>query len=224
MKRLFLLTCILCSFLRLNAQEEERKISVSFEDLPIQQAVQLLNQKYELNIVLRSDVQGTVTLFLSDVTVEQLLSTLAQSLGCSVNREKNVYYLTRGKTAKLDVIVENGLLTLDCDDVEIDRLIREISRQSGLTIIAGENVRETRVSGYLKEVPIKKGLEVFLTSKGFEVIEREGIIEVLRIDERGRGRTTRRRRSTSEVSIKRDTLISLDVEDMELSQFIDDIS
>ena len=224
MKRLFLLTFILCFYLTLKAQEEERKISVSFEDLPVQQAVQLLNQKYELNIVVRSDVQGSVTLFLSDVTVEQLLSTMAQTLGCSVNKENNVYYLTRGKTAKLDVIVENGLLTLDCDDVEIDRLIREISKKSGLTIIAGENVRETRISGYLKEVPIKRGMEAFLTSKGFEVIERDGIIEVLRIEERGRDRTTRRRRSTSEVSIKRDTLISLDVEDMELSQFIDDIS
>ena len=140
MKRLFLLICMLFAFLSVNAQEE-RKISVSFEDLPAQQAVQLLNQKYGLNIVLRSDVQGNVTLFLSDVTVEQLLSTLAQSLGCSVNREENVYYLTRGKTAKLDVIVKDGLLTLDCDDVEIDRLIRVISRQSGLTIIAGANVR-----------------------------------------------------------------------------------
>ena len=221
MKRLFLLICILVAFLSVKAQEE-RKISVSFEDLPAQQAVQLLNQKYGLNIVLRSDVQGTVTLFLTDVTVEQLLATLAQSLGCSVNREENVYYLTRGKTAKLDVIVEDGLLTLDCDDVEIDRLIREISRQSGLTIIAGENVRETRVSGYLKEVPIKKGLEAFLTSKGFEVIEREGIIEVLRVEERGRERTSRRRVS-SEVKVKRDTLISIDVKDLELEKFIDDI-
>jgi type IV pilus assembly protein PilQ len=222
MKRILLVIFILVSFLNVKAQEE-RRISVSFEDLPAQQAVQLLNQKYGLNIVLRSDVQGTVTLFLTDVTVEQLLATLAQSLGCSVNREENVYYLTRGKTAKLDVIVENGLLTLDCDDVEIDRLIREISRQSGLTIIAGENVRETRVSGYLKEVPIKKGLEAFLTSKGFEVLEREGIIEVLRIEERGRERTSRRRVS-SEVKVKRDTLISFDVKDMELEKFIDDIS
>ncbi len=223
MKRLFLIICILFSFLNANAQEEERKISVSFEDLPVQQVVQLLNQQYGLNVVLRSDVQGTVTLFLSDVTVEQLLSTLAQSLGCSVNREGNVYYLTRGKTAKLDVVVKDSLLTIDCDDVEIDRLIREISRQSGLTIIAGENVRETRISGYLKGVPIKKGLEAFLTSKGFEVIEREGIIEVLRIEERGRERTSRRR-SSDEVKIKRDTLISIDVKDMELEKFIEDLS
>jgi type IV pilus assembly protein PilQ len=222
MKRIFLIICILITFLNANAQEE-RKISVSFEDLPAQQAVQLLNQKYGLNIVLRSDVQGSVTLFLSDVTVEQLLSTLAQTLGCSVNKEENVYYLTRGKTAKLEVVVEDDLLTLDCDDVEIDRLIREISRKSGLTIIAGENVRETRISGYLKAVPIKKGLEAFLTSKGFEVIEREGIIEVLRMEERGRERTSRRR-SSSEVKVSREALISINVKDMELQRFIDDIS
>ncbi len=222
MKRILLIICILISFLNANAQEE-RKISVSFEDLPAQQAVQLLNQQYGLNVVLRSDVKGNVTLFLSDVTVEQLLSTLAQTLGCSVNKEENVYYLTRGKTAKLDVVVEDGLLTLDCDDVEIDRLIREISKKSGLTIIAGENVRETKVSGYLKAVPIKKGLEAFLTSKGFEVIEREGIIEVLRIEERGRDRTSRRR-SSSEVKVSREAHISINVKDMELQRFIDDIS
>ncbi len=225
MKRLFLLICISSFVFNAKAQEEERKISVSFDDLPVQQAVQLLNQKYELNVVLRSDVQGAVTLFLSDVTVDQLLTTLAQSIGCSVQKEENVYYLVRGKTSRMDVVVEDGLLSLDCDDVEIDRLIREISRQSGLTIIAGENVRETRVSGYLKEVPIKKGLEVFLTSKGFEVIEGEGFIEVLRIEERGRGRDrTSRRKAPSEVRISRDTIISFAVKDMELSQFIEDIS
>jgi type II secretory pathway component GspD/PulD (secretin) len=222
MKRVFLLIFIFCSILNVKAQEE-RRISVSFEDLPAQQAVQLLNQKYGSNIVIRSDVQGSVTLFLSDVTVEQLLTTLAQSLGCSVSREENVYYLTRGKAARLDVIVEDGLLTLDCDDVEIDRLLREISKQSGLTIIAGGNVRETRISGYLKEVPVVRGLEAFLTSKGFEVIEREGFIEVLKIEERGRERTSRRR-SSSQLRISRDTLISIDVKDMELEKFIDDIS
>lgn len=225
MKRLFFLLFLLFFFMNVKAQEEERKISVSFEDLPAQQAVQLLNQQYGLNIVLRSDVQGTVTLFLSDVTVDQLLSTLAQSLGCSVNKEENVYYLTRGKTSKLDVIVEDGLLSLDCDDVEIDRLIREISKQSGLTIIAGANVRERRVSGYLKEVPINKGLKAFLTSKGFEVIERDGIIEVVRIEERRRDRTARsRRRESSKIRIKRDTLISIDVKDLELQSFMDELS
>jgi type IV pilus assembly protein PilQ len=224
MKRILLVIFILVSFLNVKAQEE-RRISVSFEDLPAQQAVQLLNQKYGLNIVVRSDVQGSVTLFLSDVTVEQLLATLAQSLGCSVSKEGNVYYLTRGKTAKLDVMVENGLLSLDCDDVEIERLIREISKKSGLTIIAGENVRETKISGYLKEVPVKKGLEAFLTSKGFEVIEQEGIIEVLRMEERGRGRDrTSSRRSSSEVKVDREKLISINVKDMELQRFIDDIS
>ncbi len=225
MKRLFLLIFLLFFFLNVKAQEEEKKISVSFEDLPAQQAVQLLNQQYGLNIVLRSDVQGTVTLFLSDVTVDQLLSTLAQSLGCSVNKEENVYYLTRGKTSKLDVIVKDGLLSLDCDDVEIDRLIREISKKSGLTIIVGANVRETRVSGYLKEVPINKGLKAFLGSKGFEVLERDGIIEVLKIEERGRDRRSTRRRSTSaQISVKRDTLVTINVKNMELEKFIDDLS
>jgi len=223
MKRLIFLICLLVFFLNAKAQEEEKKISVSFEDLPAQQAVQLLNQKYGLNVVLRSDVQGSVTLFLSNVTVEQLLATLAQSLGCSVNKEDNVYYLTRGKTSKLDVIVENGLLSIDCDDVEIDRLIREISKQSGLTIIAGEKVRDTKISGYLKAVPINKGLKAFLTSKGFEVIEGDGIIEVSKIEERGRERSSRRR-SSSKIRVKRDTLISMDVKDMELEKFIDDLS
>ncbi len=223
MKRLIFLICLLVFFLNAKAQEEEKKISVSFEDLPAQQAVQLLNQKYGLNVVLRSDVQGSVTLFLSNVTVEQLLATLAQSLGCSVNKEDNVYYLTRGKTSKLDVIVENGLLSIDCDDVEIDRLIREISKQSGLTIIAGEKVRDTKISGYLKAVPINKGLKAFLTSKGFEVMEGDGIIEVSKIEERGRERSSRRR-SSSKIRVKRDTLISMDVKDMELEKFIDDLS
>jgi len=227
MKRSILLICLFVLFLNVRAQEE--KISVSFEDLPAQQAVQLLNQQYGLNVVLRSDVQGNVTLFLSDVTVDQLLATLAQSLGCSVQRQENVYYLVRGKTSKLDVVVKDSLLSLDCDDVEIDQLIREISKKSGLTIIAGENVRETRISGYLKEVPINKGLKAFLTSKGFEVIERDGIMEVLKIEERGRDRTSRsrsssRRRGSSQIKIHRDSLISIDVKDMDLEGFIENLS
>jgi len=226
MKHSILPICLFVLFLNVRAQEE-KKISVSFEGLPAQQAVQLLNQQYGLNVVLRSDIQGTVTLFLSDVTVDQLLATLAQSLGCSVQRHENVYYLVRGKTSKLDVVVKDGLLSLDCDDVEIDQLIREISKQSGLTIIAGENVRETKISGYLKEVPINKGLKAFLTSKGFEVIERDGIMEVLRIEQRGRDRTSRgssRRRGSSQINVHRDSLISVDVKDMDLESFIENLS
>ncbi len=226
MKHSILPICLFVLFLNVRAQEE-KKISVSFEGLPAQQAVQLLNQQYGLNVVLRSDIQGTVTLFLSNVTVDQLLATLAQSLGCSVQRRENVYYLVRGKTSKLDVVVKDSLLSLDCDDVEIDQLIREISKQSGLTIIAGENVRETKISGYLKEVPINKGLKAFLTSKGFEVIERDGIMEVLRIEQRGRDRTSRgssRRRGSSQINVHRDSLISVDVKDMDLASFIENLS
>ncbi|MEO0292674.1 MAG: secretin and TonB N-terminal domain-containing protein [candidate division WOR-3 bacterium] len=222
MKRLF--TFLIFAFLILKA-EDERKISVSFENLPAQEAIQLLNQQYGLNVVLQADVQGTVTLYLSDVTVDQLLSTLAQTLGCSVTKEENVYYLIRGKAPKMDVIVENGLLSLDCEDVEIERLLKEISKKSGLTIVAGENVREMRISGYLKEVPIKKGLEAFLTSKGFEIIERDEIIEVIRAEgrERERGKTIRRR-TTGGIRISQDTLITIDVKDLDLQNFIDELS
>jgi type II secretory pathway component GspD/PulD (secretin) len=214
---------MLFSFLNVKAQENERRISISFDELPAQEVVHLLNQKYGLNIVLQPDVKGNVTLYLSGVTIDQLLSTLAQTLGCTLDKKENVYYLIRGPRAKLDVSVDNGLLSLDCEDVEIRHLLREISKKSGLTIITGDRVKDERVSGYLKAVPIDKGLKAFLTSKGFEVIEREGIIEVSRMEERGRERTSGRRTS-SEIRVKGDTLISLDVKDMELEKFIDDIS
>ncbi len=220
---LFALILILVSFLNVKAQEKERRISISFDELPVQEVVHLLNQKYGLNIVLQPDVKGNVTLYLSGVTIDQLLSTLARTLGCTLDKKENVYYLVRGQRAKLEVSVDNGLLSLDCEDVEIRHLLREISKKSGLTIISGESVKDERVSGYIKAVPINKGLKAFLTSKGFEVIEREGIIEVSRMEGRGRERVSGRRPS-SDIRVKGDTLISLDVKDMELEKFIDDLS
>jgi hypothetical protein len=168
--------------------------------------VHLLNQKYGLNIVLQQNVKGNVTLYLNEVTVEQLLTTLSRSLSCSLNKEGNVYYLTKEKPEFLSVLIEDGLLTLDCEDVDITQILREISKKSGLTIITGERVKGIKVAGYIESVPIKKGLKAFLSSKGFQMVEKEGIIEVSRIIRGKEGR-----KETFYITVQLDTIISMDI-------------
>lgn len=213
---LFFLFIIIFS---LYPQNKEERITVSFEDLPVREVVNALNQKYGLNIVIQKDVKGDVTLYLKDVTVEQLLNTLARSIGCYLNIEDNVYYLTRGRPVKLSVSIKNGLMTLDCEDIEITQVLREISKKSGLTIITEERVKGMKVSGYMESIPLKKGLKSFLTSKGFQMIEEEEIIKVSRIED-----TREARKRAFYLTVKEDSLISMDIRDVELESFLEELS
>ncbi|MCK4421184.1 type II secretion system protein GspD [candidate division WOR-3 bacterium] len=218
MKRIVFFILIFNLFLYAQEQEKERKLTVSFEDLSVREVVHALNQKYGLNIVLERNVKGNVTLYLRDVTVDQLLKTIARTLGCSLNMEGNIYYFTKEKKEGLSISIEDGLMTLDCENIDITRVIREISKKSGLTIVTGEKVKG-KVSGYIKSIPVKKGLKAFLSSKGYRMTEKEGIIEVVRMEAGRKGV-----KESFYISVNKDYLISMDVKDVELENFIDELS
>ncbi|MBI4355351.1 MAG: secretin and TonB N-terminal domain-containing protein [Candidatus Omnitrophica bacterium] len=79
-----------------SAVQEERSgnITVDFKDADIQNVLRILSYKSGMNIIAGPDVQGLVTIRLSDVPWEQALDMILKTYGLAYSREANVIRVT----------------------------------------------------------------------------------------------------------------------------------
>ena len=75
------------------AQEQERTVSLSFQDVEVQAVLQILADDNNLNLVVSEDVVGTITLQLEDVQWEQALQAVLQSRNLGRQLLGNVLYV-----------------------------------------------------------------------------------------------------------------------------------
>jgi type II secretory pathway component GspD/PulD (secretin) len=66
------------------------RASFSFKEARVQDALRLIASQYGLNVVIGKSAEGTLTANLTDVTVEEAMSTVAQATGCEYTLHDNV--------------------------------------------------------------------------------------------------------------------------------------
>jgi type IV pilus assembly protein PilQ len=66
------------------------RASFSFKEARVQDAIRLIAAQYGLNVVIGKSAGGTLTATLTDVTVEQAMSTVADATGCEYTLQENV--------------------------------------------------------------------------------------------------------------------------------------
>ncbi|MFB6259488.1 MAG: type IV pilus secretin PilQ, partial [Thiohalorhabdaceae bacterium] len=69
---------------------EGEKLSLNFQDIQVRQALQILAEFAELNIIASESVSGTLTLRLNDVPWDQALDLILDSQGLGMERQGNV--------------------------------------------------------------------------------------------------------------------------------------
>ncbi|MBI3312506.1 MAG: secretin and TonB N-terminal domain-containing protein [Candidatus Omnitrophica bacterium] len=69
-------------------------LSLDFREADLLTVLQALARKAKINIVTSSDVAGTVTIHLEDVTWEQALDTIVQTAGLAYEKQDNVILVT----------------------------------------------------------------------------------------------------------------------------------
>ncbi len=67
-----------------------QKVTLMVDDVPVAQVLQALAEQEKLNLVVSPDVNGTVSLHLTDVPRKQALQTVVKSAGLITRREGNI--------------------------------------------------------------------------------------------------------------------------------------
>ncbi len=98
-RKLILLPLLLILFfqsLLLSADMEkilQQKISTSFVNTPLERVIRILSNQYGVNMIVSGDAQGTVTINLTDVPLQEALSAILKTQGYHFVVGENVIYV-----------------------------------------------------------------------------------------------------------------------------------
>ena len=72
------------------ASGQEARASFNFRSARVQDAIRLIAAQFGLNVVIGQDAGGLLTASLTNVTVEQAMSTVSDATGCEYTLEDGV--------------------------------------------------------------------------------------------------------------------------------------
>ncbi len=146
-----------------------------------------LGRQYDLNLIVDNDLTRQITLRLSNVSVMEVLIFICQEYGFSLKQSGQVfrvgkYIVPEPQELIIEPVIsyEEGKLSLDLQDVELNRFVREISLKTGRNLIIRNGVRGN-LSGFLSQVELEPGLNIILSNNGFSLREKDGIYIVDRL-------------------------------------------
>ncbi|WP_375751679.1 type IV pilus secretin PilQ [Vibrio sp. HN007] len=134
MNRLLMLLILTCLSLKplVNAEpntmikmSENKRISVSFQDIPIRQALQILAEFNQFDIVVSDNVQGDISLRLEQVLWEQALDVILQTNGLGKRTLDNIIMIAPEEDFGLRKQHETQMLKME---KELERLGSRVVR------------------------------------------------------------------------------------------------
>jgi type IV pilus assembly protein PilQ len=112
-------------------EEVSEKVTLDFKDADIQNVLRILSLKSGVNIVAGPEVEGTVTLRLSDVPWERALEVVLRTYGYVYEREGNIIRVTtREKVSQEDLITETFVLNYVTAE-EVKEAMQEMLSERG---------------------------------------------------------------------------------------------
>ncbi|MFO7819037.1 MAG: SPOR domain-containing protein [Halanaerobacter sp.] len=152
-KRIIVLLIIGLFIINLSVQaEEEESLNINFSDLPLDEAFRNLAEMTDMNIAVDSSVEGTVTLYLHDVSVYDALDALTRTHGLDYKIIEETVYVAPKAEIKSDYgAMKTQIFKLENADPEqvksnIEHLVKEG------TIQINERTNSLIITTYQKEL------------------------------------------------------------------------
>lgn len=225
-KFILMLVFFLIIIASISAQEEaqkahplmEKKMTIDFKNTHIQDVLGAIGRKFGVNIVADKDVTGTITIHLIDMPVLEGLRVLLESNGFTYKLEDDVIRVHKKvDVGEIYVAIKNDSLTLEVENAEIEQLLKAISKETKINIIADQSVKG-RVSGYLNNVELIEGLKAFLKANSFIVTEKKGILYVTKSEAKLGGSRG------FEISVDENGKVTVDISGGDLNSVLDELS
>ena len=158
----------------------EPTLSLSCRGADIIEVLRGIAIQHRINIVPDSGVSGTVTIHLDNAPFEAGLRTLLETNGFTYEKQDDIYLVNKNVTTGENLQItasSDGLLTIDAREADVKEVIRQLSTQVGINIVAESNLTGT-ITAHLSDVSIDDTLTALFSENNFTLYENSGIYHV----------------------------------------------
>lgn len=201
--------------------------SLSIHNADIRDVFQGLSMQYGVNLILSPEVKGSISVQFNGIRLKDAIRLIAEENGYDLSLSHDVIRVDKPSfqespapiSLPLSIVYQNGKLSVDMQKAPTDTVIRELSRVTGRNIIIEPDVKGG-ISGFFKDLELRKGLRVLAEINGMTLLERDGVF-ILRPNEEKDGRTAESGSRSGRFRVLfEDGKVSIEAADAELSELI----
>jgi type IV pilus assembly protein PilQ len=183
------------------ASEEQRsmirysneKLTVDVQNVDVKDFLKELSSKTAVSIVPDAKVEGKVTGKLYEVSLDDGLRALMEGNGFKITRRRNIYQvLTKDESGgassgprynppgnsggtKFQVDYNDGKISLDVSNGDLEDIIRSIAEQSDVEIITYGSLK-SEINAKLNSVPLTEALALLLGGTRFTFVQKDNVL------------------------------------------------
>lgn len=160
------------------ARDTISTLSVSNADL--RNVLRGIGEQYGVNLIVEDNIEKSVTVRLSRITVLEALQVICQEHDLSLIQSGPVFRIRTPPDAPPEppqVSYENGRLTVNLSDDKLSAVAEALTRKTSTNVILSDGV-DGRISGFLQDVPLESGLSMLLDNNGYRLRTREEIFVI----------------------------------------------
>lgn len=193
---------------------------LDFKEVAVRDALAALCRPYGVNIWVSPEVSGTITVYLTDVALSDVIRFIAKEKQLRWAIEDNIlkiYPPSEAERFSYEIQFQDGQLSAEFDSLPLTLAVRALVDSTGRNMVIEQGVTGW-LTGKLKNVPLEPALEALMSANGYLLTERDGIYYVDRPQE-----TNSVRRAAS-YDVRCDSgLITLEVRQADLQRLVEDI-
>jgi type IV pilus assembly protein PilQ len=173
------------------------KLTVDVQNMDVRDFLKEISSKTAISIVPDAKVEGKISGKLYDVNLEDGLRALLEGNGFSVTKRKNIYNVTSGDNqagqpqgmisprrmggatgtgrSSFNVEYNDGRLSLDVSNGDLEDVVKAIAEQSGIQIVTYGSIR-AEINAKLDNIPLTEALALLLGGTNYTFIQKDSII------------------------------------------------
>ena len=205
--------------------------NLNVKNTEIRDLLQGMAVQYGLNLFLAPDVRGPVTINFNNQPLKEALRLLLQWNGYEYVIDGGVIRVQKRvekapETPKLSekrfvVDFKNNALTLDVEEIQLDKLVRKIVEVTGKNILMEPNTNKP-ISIFVQNMPFERALRYLAESADLEYEEDDGVVSIKKASW-NLGRKNNESGGRFRVKLVNDSLLSIEAVDAPLASLLSEI-
>ena len=157
---------------------------LDFENAEVRDVLRGIGMQYNVNIFLEPEVTGTISLYLSDISVRNAIDFIVKRSNYAYTVENDIVKVYKYKEPpppqELPVIrfsLKKGLLDIDLKEIPVAQVARFFSDSAGINVVVDAGI-DTRITSRLVEMAPGKALRALVESNNLTLSNRDGVFYV----------------------------------------------
>lgn len=191
------------------------KLTLEVQDTPFSALLSHIQSEARLNLVFPQD-NRRVTLTLYAIPWRNALTTIAGMTGYTVDIDDGIaVFRTDASDSRPNFTVRfrDGLLSIEAQNSPLTALAKEITRQTGVSIIPDTNL-QANITIYFRDLPVDEGLRSLASANGLRLLQQNDQLYRLTRSSGGGGLRVQ----------YQNNLLSVDAAGIDVTQALDEIS